>query len=320
MLRIKLSLASLAGLALLSGGAQAASVSVIVGTNAAANYHTSYLAGGSNGLSLNPTYGDGATSGISPNNMCIDGIANPAGTNPGGTDPLTGLVRPANTPIAAQLCSNPNIGVTPLIAANQFVNGSNGAYWTGINAAPVANYAGSTITYDNAITFVDPVDGFTYYRVTGGALGWAGSYGFEVSVGVSATSGRPGGSFFGYAFNNGTVNLATGARTGTSSCFLGAGGNEVVGALLCAVQPITSYAYASSGTVYTKSANWAGIRFDGLGGSHLILTSDRFTQSGGGNNLREELNLQIIPVPAAVWLFGSAVGLMGALRRRKAAV
>ena len=318
MSRSNLSLVAVAGLALLSGGVQAAPVSVIVNTNSAANYHTSYLAGGSNGLSLNPTYGDGATSGISPNNMCIDGIANPAGTSPGGTDPLTGLTRPANIPIAAQLCSDPNIAVNPLIAANQFVNGSNGAYWT--NATPVANYAGSVITYDNAITFVDPVDGFTYYRVTGGALGWTGTYGFEVSVGASATSGRPGGSFFGYAFNNGTVNLATGARTGTASCYLGAAGNEVVGALLCQVQPISSYAYASSGTVYTKSANWAGIRFDNDGNSHLLLTSNRFTQSGGGNNLREELNLQLVPVPAAVWLFGSALGLLGVARRRKASV
>jgi hypothetical protein len=32
------------------------------------------------------------------------------------------------------------------------------------------------------------------------------------------------------------------------------------------------------------------------------------------------VSFSVVPVPAAVWLFGSAIGLMGVVRRKKAAV
>ncbi len=39
----------------------------------------------------------------------------------------------------------------------------------------------------------------------------------------------------------------------------------------------------------------------------------------GGTVLIDNVSLTVVPVPAAVWLFGSALGLIGFLRRRAAA-
>jgi hypothetical protein len=43
------------------------------------------------------------------------------------------------------------------------------------------------------------------------------------------------------------------------------------------------------------------------------------TRSDGSNDIREEMDFSVVPVPAAVWLFGSALGLMGVVGRKKAA-
>ena len=101
------------GLALLSGGANAVTQSAGIG-NAV---HTYMESGGSNGAAVTPTYGDGATSGISPGNMCLDAVASPFPT-----------------------CASAKATVTPAITAGQFFAGNNGNYWG--NPAPVAFPAG----------------------------------------------------------------------------------------------------------------------------------------------------------------------------------
>jgi hypothetical protein len=302
VIRNKLTL--LAGLALLAGGANAVTVTAGIGPA----FHTYYEAGGSNGAAPAQTWGDGAQAGLSPDNLCFN----------------NGTIAPFRQ------CTDANLTQSPPIAANQFQAGSNGKYWTGSNLNPTATYNGAAL-YDDAITFVDPVDGFTYFRVTGGALQWSGTYGFEVIVIPSPTSGSVGGSFFSYAFNDSEINLLTGNRITTtgsgsgnpikSNCYLGAAGNFIVGSLLCGfANPATGFNYGNVGTSYTKSADWAGVRFNGDGTvGHLLLKSTRFTSTGSGNNIREELDFAVVPVPAAVWLFGSALGLMGVVRRKKAA-
>ena len=300
MLRRNLGL--IAGFALVATGANAATQLVGINPSAALDYHTYYAVGGANGAAPSQVYGDGALAGISPNNMCVD---NPH-ISTGGTD------------TNGRTCAQAYPANTPPVAANTYVNGSNGAYWTG-NLTPTASYGG-TIQYDNAITFVDAPSGDTYFRVTGGTLSWTGSYGIEVVTNPGPASPYVvGGSFFGYSFNNSSINLATGARATGSSCFLGAAGAEVVGSLLCGfANPLSSYGYANTTgtTPYTKSADWAGVRFNPDGTMHLLLTSNKFSATGSGNNIREELNL--VPVPAAAWLFGSAAGLLGWMRRKVA--
>ncbi|WKZ12794.1 MAG: VPLPA-CTERM sorting domain-containing protein [Gammaproteobacteria bacterium] len=56
-------------------------------------------------------------------------------------------------------------------------------------------------------------------------------------------------------------------------------------------------------------ASWDGV--------HLALESPEWTAAGGTAGL--QMNFAIVPVPAAVWLFGSALGLLGWIRRRVAA-
>jgi hypothetical protein len=57
-----------------------------------------------------------------------------------------------------------------------------------------------------------------------------------------------------------------------------------------------------------------GVRYqlDGTAGGALTLSIQT------GNNSIYEVALTPVPVPAAVWLFGSALGLLGWMRRRAA--
>ncbi|MBL8199445.1 MAG: hypothetical protein JNK40_00610 [Chromatiales bacterium] len=258
----------------------------IVNFNYAQGQHIqTWVAGGSNGAAFNPVWGDGANYGVSAQNKCVDGS-------------------------------------TVTCASLGFVNGNNGLYQTTVNGAPnpKADYTGS-LQYDDAVTFTytDQETGVTgtWYAVTGGTLAWAGSYGLEVTVAPGA-SGNIGGSFFQYSFANGNVNLTTGVRTATSKCDLGIAGNAIVGALLCGVaNPAGTYAYANVGTTYTKPVNWTGVQVNADGSINLLMYSNRFSATGSGNNLQEILVLrETIPVPAAVWMFGSGLVLLGGLRRR----
>lgn len=66
--------------------------------------------------------------------------------------------------------------------------------------------------------------------------------------------------------------------------------------------------YATSGT-YDCSL---------IGGCTSFQAAVRFLASGGGDAFSFSGTYEIlpVPVPAAVWLFGSAVGLLGWMRRR----
>lgn len=295
-------------LALAATGANAA----VVTYNYSGGYHNEgWVTGGSNGASVNVVYGDGPNYGTSPQDKCVNGT-------------LVTCASRSGFSIAAAPPNPAYAGYATVVAGN------NGTYQTNVGGGtPTAQYSGS-LSYDNSLTFsyTDLVTNLTetWYVVTGGTLAWTGTTGFEVTVApTTGASGQVGGSFFDYSFANGNVNLTTGQRTSTSKCNLGIAGAAVVGALLCGVaNPASSYNYASSGT-YVKPVNWTGVRDNGDGTIDLLLSGNRFTATGGGNNLQERLTLtpyviaSPVPVPAAVWLFGSALGLMGVARRRQAA-
>jgi len=282
--------------------------------------HTSFALASSNaGGILTPTtiYGDGANAGIAPNNICLDGPT---------------------------LCANATrafvSATNPGFAAGSYQNGSNGNYWgvgwpgsnpTGtpntVSPAVLAQAATPNAQYSGTISY-DTVTG----SVTGGIIAWTGAYGFEVTVPVGSSVG---GSFFSWAWLNGNINLATGTRTTTTAganpnaiCFLGAAGNVAVGNLLCgAANSPLGYNFSNGGAAAAYTPTYTALSAtEGL----LTLQSFRCTNttvlngSGGfqsctGNDLYEQWHVQVVPVPAAVWLFGSALGLMGiAARRRKA--
>ena len=81
------------------------------------------------------------------------------------------------------------------------------------------------------------------------------------------------------------------------------GGPYVVGGGLCGLLGILSLdgnKYRLEGTV------------NALGGDSLVMKA----QTGNNSIYRVDFTTSVVPVPAAVWLFGSALGLLGLARRR----
>lgn len=55
---------------------------------------------------------------------------------------------------------------------------------------------------------------------------------------------------------------------------------------------------------------------DGSDGVRIELITGPFAGAGGGAPRFDGASLEIVPIPAAVWLFGSALGLLAGVRRR----
>ena len=68
------------------------------------------------------------------------------------------------------------------------------------------------------------------------------------------------------------------------------------------------------------------VQFDGPGGLLVLQTDDWFNDDNGicdeqnpCDSAGAQLTFSVVPVPAAVWLFGSALGMLGWIRRRASA-
>jgi hypothetical protein len=128
-------------------------------------------------------------------------------------------------------------------------------------------------------------------------------------------------------YNNLTINFNNSTATTTSnSCFASVSA------------PIGCFAVVNAGTHTGIFAPLTGIASqdpDGLGGLPYLgatfqLTSGttgvleifrngRNPSATSGTDVLNTFNIQVVPVPAAVWLFASALGLMGWIRRRATA-
>jgi hypothetical protein len=60
----------------------------------------------------------------------------------------------------------------------------------------------------------------------------------------------------------------------------------------------------------------SGVAVAGTAFARVVLITGDFAGPGGGAPRFDDASFSVVPVPAAVWLFGSALGLLGVARRK----
>jgi hypothetical protein len=236
----------------------------------------------------------------------IGGVAQAASVNyvitGGNWNSLTQWNNNANGSVTTEVYDN---GETPVCVNCPPPNVLNP--WIGSNGTPGA----MTGTYGGTIT----VDTLTN-QVVGGSLVITGSIADAVTV---------GSTWWVREYGNMTINFATNAVSATAKCYETF--NAPIGCF-AVVNPGTptaqfgpragnaSQATDGSGTFY-QAATFA---LDGANTGILQIFRDgRRADAPSGTDVLQNFRLQVVPVPAAVWLFGSALGLLGVARRKLAA-
>jgi hypothetical protein len=199
-----------------------------------------------------------------------------------------------------------------------------------IGAAGVAQAAPATLTSVNTFS----ANGSASMALTASTATW------DLNTGTGVAT-QTGGNFSAAA-NVGKTPLMTHTMTGgvlssgtataaSWGCTEGAFGG-IVGAHICgnftlgtngtvdstvgnsgtAVTVVIGGDDSASGAPQSLANSYSGMALTNLGGGNWRLSNSTGTSG-------YEFNFNVVPVPAAVWLFGSALGLMGVMRRRSAA-
>ncbi len=118
-----------------------------------------------------------------------------------------------------------------------------------------------------------------------------------------------------YTWNNGvSINLAS-VTTNTAASYAACGGYLVSGFTKSAASPV-QFQLANSAGVCVPNFYGPGLPYVGPGAASNNLQGNG-VYSSEVNAGTWQLGAVVVPVPAAVWLMGSGLAVLGALRRRR---
>jgi hypothetical protein len=126
-------------------------------------------------------------------------------------------------------------------------------------------------------------------------------------------------------FNDLTINFDTmTASAGSTACYATFAapvpcGPAVINAGTTASLFAPRAGIASQDPAGVGGIAYAAATFDASTGLLQIFRDGRRADATGGTDVLNRFTLQVVPVPAAAWLFGSALGLLGVARRKLAA-
>jgi hypothetical protein len=177
--------------------------------------------------------------------------------------------------------------------------------WAGTPPPAMTGTYGGTISVDTSNN-----------AVVGGSLVVTGTIADMVVVGTT---------WWVREYNNLTINFAT--NTATTSSAVGCYGT-IFAPVGCGPAVVNA---GTTTSIFGPRAGNASQATDGSGTPYAAATFDvntgllqvfrdgRRPDATNGTDVLNRFTLQVVPVPAAAWLFGSALGLLGVARRKLAA-